>query len=198
MQFIYVYNNYKFIIIINFLTGALGNDTIVGDPLFTVPLYLPNNRLKQVSLCYEIHGAVNKVFNLVSDRCVSVNAMYISMNNPDLGNVISTIGVKAVDNKGRCIDIVVSLSEQCIPLVDSQPLMYYNKYGISVIKRNSQRKVSLSVPNCENEQLVMWILCKTIAGQELIDFEITRGLNLRPTSHGLIGKSIIYICYTLV
>ena len=120
------------------------------------------------------------------------------MNNPDLGNVISTIGVKAVDNKGRCIDIVVSLSEQCILLVESQPLMYYNKYGISVVKHNSQRKVSLSVPNCENEQLVMWILCKTIAGQEMIDFEISRGLNLRPTSHGLIGKSIIYVCYLLV
>ena len=142
-------------------------------------------RQRQISLCFEIHGSVNKVFNLVSDRCVSVNALYVSMNNPDDGNVITSIGIKAVNNRGQCVNIVISLAEQCIPAVNSQQFMYYNKYGILVMKHDG--RVSVSVPNCENEQLVMWIMCRTIAGQEMIDFTITRGLNLRPTSHGLIG-----------
>ena len=148
-------------------------------------MYSSNVSLESVSLCFEIHGAVGQVFNLVSDRCVSVNALYSSMINPNDGNIITSVGVKAVDRSGKCVDIVVSLSEQCLPYVDSVQTMYYDQFGVSVRKRGD--KVSVAVPNCENEQLVMWMMCKTIAGQRMLDFSIRRGLNLRPTSHGLLG-----------
>ena len=46
----------------------------------------------------------------------------------------------------------------------------------------------VSVPNCESVQLVMWIVCEEVRGEEMLKFTITRGVNLRPTSHGLLGK----------
>ena len=168
-----------------FPIGALGNDSVVGDPLYSVPVYSSNVSLQSVSLCFEIHGAVNKIFNLVSDRCVSVNALYSSMINPNDGNIITSIGIKAVDNEGTCVNIAVTLSQQCVPVVDSISSVFYSRLGVSVRKRGD--KVSVSVPNCENERLVMWMFCRTIGGQNMLDFTIRRGLNLRPTSHGLMG-----------
>ena len=50
------------------------------------------------------------------------------------------------------------------------------------------RRVRISVPNCENVQLVMWIVCEEVRGEGMLRFIITRGVNLRPTSHGLLGK----------
>ena len=82
----------------------MGNDTVIGDPLFTVPLNMENgfDRLpalaKQLdglpNLCYEIHGEHNQYFSLVSDTCTTVNAHYNASSSPDLRgwNVISTIG----------------------------------------------------------------------------------------------------------
>ena len=165
--------------------GVLGSDSVVGDPLYSVPVYSSNSSLQSVSLCFEIHGAVDKVFNLVSDRCVSVNALYSSMINPNDGNIITSVGIRAVDTSGRCVNVVVSLSDQCFPIVNSNTVTFYNRFGVSVRKRGD--KVSVSVPNCENEQLVMWMVCRTIGIQRMLDFTVTRGLNLRPTSHGLLG-----------
>jgi len=55
------------------------NDTVVGDPLLTVPI--PNMRelgigIDSALLCFEIHGERDSYFNLVTDKCVSVNARY--------------------------------------------------------------------------------------------------------------------------
>ena len=165
--------------------GVLGNDSVVGDPLYSVPVYSSNSSLQSVSLCFEVHGAVDKIFNLVSDRCVSVNALYSSMINPNDGNIVTSVGVRAVDISGKCVNIVVSLSEDCVPFVNSEPSLFYSDFGVSVRKRGS--KVTVSVPNCENEQLVMKMMCRTIGIQRMLDFGIQRGLNLRPTSHGLLG-----------
>ncbi len=167
------------------IIGVLGNGSVVGDPLYSVPIYSSNISLQSVSLCFEIHGDVNKIFNLVSDRCVSVNALYASMINPNDGNIITSIGIKAVDNEGTCVNIVVSLSQQCMPVVNSISSMFYSQFGVSVRKRGD--KVVVSVPNCENEQLVMWMFCRTIRMEKMLDFTIRRGLNLRSTSHGLMG-----------
>ena len=108
------------------------------------------------------------------------------MNNPSNGNIITAIGVKAVNTQGHCVNIIVTLSQQCVPLVESSLTMYYRKHGVSVMKHGEG--VSVSVPNCENEQLIMWIMCLTIGSQKMIDFNIRRGLNLRSTSHGLLGQ----------
>ena len=61
-------------------------DTVTGDPLFIVPLSLTPNSTsfeENPSLCYEIHGKSRSTFNLISDNCTSVNALYyISSANP--------------------------------------------------------------------------------------------------------------------
>ena len=36
----------------------------------------------------------------------------------------------------------------------------------------------------------MWVLCEDINRQKMIDFVFSRGINLSPSSHGLVGKPI--------
>lgn len=115
-----------------------------------------------------------------------MNALYAAMNIPSEGNIITSIGIRAVDANGRCVSIAVGLENGCNPLVNGAEMLHYDKSHVSVTKHMS--RVRVSVPNCENEQLVMWIMCQRINGQSLIDFVISRGVNLSPTSHGLIGN----------
>ena len=170
------------------------NDTIIGDPLFIVPISLaPDSHVfaETPSLCYEIHGASGTNFNLISDTCTSVNALYqTSTGNPDL-NYISEIGVKAVDLNDECVTIRIAVSNNCIPeiqrgsdVINQTPR--YDFAGISV--RRSRSAVRVSVPNCASSQLVMWSKCRTVNDQPQLRFDITRGLNLNPTSHGLLGE----------
>ena len=102
-----------------FLTaGFLDDDLIIGDPLFTVPLYDQNGTtVSPPSLCYEIHGSTGQTFNLVSDRCTSVNALYSAFSIPDNGNIVSAIGVRAVNRLGQCIDIRVGINNSCMPTI---------------------------------------------------------------------------------
>ena len=49
------------------------NDTVIGDPLYTVPILVSNEQLSSLnldslSLCYEIHGDSGQWFNLVTDE----------------------------------------------------------------------------------------------------------------------------------
>ena len=62
----------------------------------------------------------------------------------------------------------------------------YNSDGISVSRFG--QKVRVVVPNCENVDLVMWITCREVNSNRMMRFVITRGVNLRPTSHGFLGK----------
>ena len=176
------------------LTGTIRNDTVIGDPLYAVPVYSEDG--KEYSLCYEVFGHANATFNLVSDTCVSVNARYSPMNNPEEGNIISSIGVRAkglADN--LCHNIQVDL-DGCSATIDSpgglttslSNMESFQQDGISV--RKYPRRVRVSVPNCENVMLVMWVICETQEtnqNQEMIKFVIARGVNLRASSHGLIG-----------
>lgn len=187
------------------ITGFTGNDTIVGDPLFTVPLYDNQGSTpvlekasgsKPPALCFEIHGASNKAFNLISDRCTSVNALYAPMNVPENGNIIKSVGIRAVDSMDQCVDITVGLENGCIPTVSPNQssaveMTRYTLHGVSVSKHQNNR-VRVSVPNCENLQLVMWVVCEQVNSQEMIKFVITRGVNLRPTSHGLLGITLLH------
>ena len=160
----------------------------VGGPLYAVPLSLPEDTVQKyghLSLCYEVHGKANRTFNLVSDTCVSVNAYYIPMKNPTHGNVIGKIAVLAEDNKDVCQQIEVD-SEGCTASVNGQVMSSYQRHGIYV-KRHTSR-VRIAAPNCENIDLVMWVICKVCKRQPMIQFIISRGTNLRPTNHGLIGE----------
>ena len=164
------------------------NNTITGDALYAVRIIVDEEGEK-LFLCYEVRGQANQHFNLISDTCVSVNALYSPMINPSKGNIISKIGILAEDNNGTCQRIEADL-EGCTARVNGAKVTMYNQNGIH-IKRQTNR-IRISVPNCETEDLVMWVICEVHRGQPMIKFVVARGLNLRPTSHGLVGKS--HIC----
>ena len=139
-----------------------------------------------MSLCYEVHGEPGEHFNLISDTCVSVNALYSSMMDPSNGNIISKIGVLAEDSNGVCQEIEADLGG-CTARVNANNVILYNQDGIRVRRRTN--RIRISVPNCESTELVMWVTCEVQGEQPMIKFVVARGFNLRPTSHGLVGKS---------
>ena len=181
--------------LVNFLSpyaGTIRNDTVIGDPLYAAPVYSEDG--KEYSLCYEVFGRVNSTLNLVSDTCVSVNARYSPMAVAEQGNIISSIGVRAkglADNS--CHNIQVDLAG-CSATIDSpgglttslSNMESFQQDGISV--RKYARRVRISAPNCENVMLVMWVICENRNDQDMIKFVIARGVNLRASSHGLLGK----------
>lgn len=163
---------------------------MVADPLFTAPI------LGGGQLCYEIHGKPNIILNLVSDKCTSVNANYASMNIASDGNIIRAIGIKAADSDRNCHNIEVRLTP---PEVDSPISVHIDDNEVSgvvqvdkVRVRTYTNRVRVSVPNCELIDLVMWVLHMKVNDQDMLKFVISRGVNLAPTSHGLIGK--IFLC----
>ena len=170
------------------------NDTIIGDPLYEVPVIIDGEG-NTVSLCYEIHGEPGEHFNLISDTCVSVNALYSSMSDPSNGNIISKIGVLAEDSNGVCQQIEADL-DGCIARVNGNNVTLYNQDGIHVMRRTN--RIRISVPNCERTDLVMWVICEVQEEQPMIRFVVARGFNLRPTSHGLVGKSSSVLIIHLV
>ena len=167
------------------------NDTVIGDPLYEVPMnMISNETLPEVtSLCYEIHGKAGQIFNLISDGCVQVNANYSAMNIPENGNIISQIGVLAYDNANSCAFITVDVND-CIPVVNEVPYANttYNVNGVTARRRNGRTRIT--VPNCDGDadDLVFWVVCQEIMGQRMIKFQVMRGSALQPDSHGLIGN----------
>ena len=180
------------------------NDTITGDPLLAVPLNVGNdtrmllglNEGEHVSLCYELHGEANENFNLVSDVCVSVNAHYARIrSNLDI-NVMDGIGIRAVDSTSQCHNIRVDLNG-CRAFLDGVEIaMLYRMGGIFVRKYST--RVRIAVPNCDSNDLVMWVFCQTgtfengnmTLAAPMIRFVIARGFNLAETSHGILGKQV--------
>ena len=174
-----------------------GNITRFGGPVFKVPIHIDqtlideNPDLAEACLCYEVQGRANRTFNLLSDTCVSVNGLYQAMDDPTAGNIVNRIGITAVDQDGTCHRIEASL-ENCSAIVDQISTVEvgspYSDTGISVIRYKN--RVRISVPNCgmRKQELVIWFICKTMDGQQVSEFVIAKGVNLQPTSHGLIGK----------
>ena len=146
------------------------------------------------SLCYEVHGRSNAYFNLVSDECVIVNALYSQVG--DL-NVVSEIGIHAVTkNEADCVSVkVTQMGDACAATLTlnngiDMPISVgemFDKDGIQVRQQN-QYRVRISVPNCEQVDLVMWATCEINDNVPMMRFNISRGVNLRSTSHGLLGK----------
>ena len=177
------------------------NDTLTGDPLMTVPILTAqssNTTASDVpSLCYEVHGKADEYFNLISDKCTTVNAFYekAPINSSDIDlNVITKIGVRAVGNN-TCHNVEVDLAT-CTATVDHIVTSNTIMDGIRV--RQSGSRVRIAVPNCADTLLVMWVFCG--GGQvedpvtwvyydiSFIRFVVMRGLNLNEVSHGLIGN----------
>lgn len=187
-------------------TGIPANDTVIGDPLMTVPILVQDSVLQmlnatRLSLCYEIHGQADAFFNLVTDECATVNAHYHDLTS--YLNVIDQIGVRAVDNNGMCRNIQVDVNG-CAASIDGSPLAAGNRFssgGISV--RSYSNRVRISVPNCAELTLVMWVICETrtledpfgngVVTGDMIKFVVMRGLNFgHRKAHGLLGKLVHY------
>ena len=183
------------------------NDTVIGDPLMVVPILAPDDILQQLniarlSLCFEIHGYNDEIYNLVTSECVSVNAHYTSLTN--YLNVMDKIGVRAIDEAGVCRNIQVDVSG-CAVSIDGVPAasgtVALSSGGITV-RKSANNRVRISVPNCNDVSLVMWAFCERhtledpFGGGEvtgdMLKFVVTRGLNFgHGLSHGLIGNNIV-------
>ena len=139
------------------------------------------------SLCYEIHGDDGKHFNLISDTCVSVNAHFTAMNT--IRNRISVIGIHAVSDSSLngCVDI--QINSTCNARVGETEVDSAIIGGINVVRYGNRWRVS--VLNCDQPSTVMWVTC--MEGRLL--FHVTRGSNLAPTSHGLLGMCVcVCVC----
>ena len=161
------------------------NDSVIADPQFTVSL--PNDG--SAAMCYEVHGTANDFYNIISDICTSVNAHFTQHPVGDHLNRISSIGIHAVtgDNATLCVDIQIDLVG-CTASIGGTAISVLKTVGnIRVKKYNNRWRVS--VPNCERPHAVMWITCD----QDMLRFDVVRGSNLRPSSHGLLGKSLCRI-----
>ena len=181
-------------------------------PLYTDPDVEPGDRVS--SLCYEVHGESNAYFNLISDRCTSVNAYYQDAGIPSPNitlNVVTVIGVRAVlghDGGGGCVNIRVDL-DTCSAFINdggvgnaytdvsTLPGHAFDEDGVHVRPYPSSHRVRISVPNCSPSRLVMWVFCKTGVISEpsgsasytisYLRYVVMRGLNLHEQAHGLIG-----------
>ena len=153
---------------------------MIGDPLFTVTLPEEDS-----FMCYEVHGEADKYFNLISDTCLSVNALYSSLVDQPRINMMSEIGVYTREGTtdGSCVQIRIAYSG-CSGFINGDALTStYQQNGISV--RPYPKRWRISVPNCGSTQAVMWVFCED--PPEMLRFHIARGNNLSPSSHGLLG-----------
>ena len=179
------------------------NATIIGDPLFEVPLPNPEDyeddpALKDASLCYEVHGNSGEIFNLISDGCTSVNALYkegVLPNTTDL-NFMSKIGIAADGVTGQCHTLEFDV-DGCKAFFDGLevPLNGISSDDrIRVRRRGSEYTYIISVPNCGTaRRLMMWVSCvnTTRLGEPRDDglhFRVLYADGLQPTSHGLLGE----------
>ena len=154
------------------------DDSVIADPQFTVALPDASG-----SLCYEVHGDANKFFNLISDTCTSVNAYYTAMPLDSSRNRISNIGIRASSGGPEgCVEIEID-HEDCRATVGGREVN--NSVHISEVKVEKQvgNRWRVFVPNCGRPGLVMWVTCTS----NRLRFDVTRGSNLRPSSHGLLG-----------
>ena len=189
------------------------NDTVIGDPLYSVPIRVPEEQLQalgisQLSLCYELHGKSDEWFNLVTDNCVSVNTHYTSLTRHI--NIMDSVAVRAVDEDNTCLNIRVDLNG-CTAAVGNTSLNVSGTYSASgiMVKRYSNR-VRISVPNCQDLTLVMWVICEQRSlydrdapdsklTAEMIKFVILRGLNFdRQQAHGILGWLVLLSMKILV
>ena len=159
---------------------------------FIIPLKTEQHlHLVNATLCYSIAGIPNGYFNLVSDKCISVNAYYISALKVDHLNVIGKIGITAVDKNGNCQNIEIDL-KSCTATVGAMSVTTGSAYSVAGITVSVQNHGYLIVvPNCQPASVVMLVSCKTTPVADMLQFNIAQGSTVMTTSHGLVGKTRI-------
>ena len=163
-------------------------DSVIADPQFTVTLPGSSGH----SLCYEVHGDADKHFNLISDVCTSVNTHYTPMPLNPTRNRMSSIGIHAVSGGPEgCVDIEIH-HQMCRAVVQGRDVNISVTIGDINVRKVLENRWRVSVPNCARPGLVMWVTCMS----NRLRFDVTRGSNLRPTSHGLLGETMNECCYS--
>lgn len=144
---------------------------------------------QKMFLCYDVRGWANQAFNLISDTCVSVNALYSPRNNTS-DVIITKIGVLAKDNVGQCVEIAVDLMDKCAVTVNGEDVKsrYKSDGGDLLVYRLRDSRVRIVVPNCNKSvALAMWVHCQKKKGRPMMPFDITQRTSVGSTSHGLVG-----------
>ena len=117
------------------------NDTVIGDPQFTVTMPQDESR----SMCYEVHGVAGNYFNLISDTCTSVNALFTVLPGMPKLNRMSVIGIYAgtsAAQSGNCARIQISV-DNCTASLDGVPIRMMTMVDdIRIRKFNSRWRVS--------------------------------------------------------
>ena len=170
------------------------NATIIGDPLYEVPLSDTDDiwtdpALGEVALCYEVHGLAGSTFNVISDRCVSVNAHYRAGVNDTVLNFIQQIGITA-DGDTLCHSLEFN-RVGCVGTIDGSEIStsWMNVDGIRVRKHRNGKRFTVSVKNCDaRRRLTMWVICTKRTTDENLHFQVLYADGLTPESHGLLGK----------
>ena len=93
--------------------------------------------------------------------------------------------------------MLVDSASNCTPVVMTQgnsvQEMRYDRDGVVVSKVRNRARIS--VPNCGHNRLVMWVTCQA---KGMLRFDLTRGIGLTPTSHGLLGGcGLLHVCRVL-
>ena len=158
------------------------SDSVIADPQFTVAI--PGS--EGYSLCYEVHGAANCYFNLISDTCVSANAYYTAISEDRRRNRVTKIGVRAASGGAGCVEVEVDY-EGCVARVGGMEVTGAVTVGQVRVSRPRLNLWRVSAPNCQRLGLVMWISCRP----NRLRFDVNRGSNLQPSSNGLLGQPIL-------
>ena len=95
---------------------------------------------------------------------------------------MSKIGVRAASGGAGCVEVEVDY-EGCVARVGGMEVTGAITVGQVRVSRPRLNLWRVSVPNCQRLGLVMWISCRP----NRLRFDINRGSNLRPSSHGLLG-----------
>jgi len=162
-----------------------------NDPLYEVPVtHTPEGMDPTItSLCYQIHGESNSYYNLISDTCVQVNVLYAAFSTTT-ANYIKAVGILSHDSEGNCAKIELQ-TKRCKLTIDDGILSgSYSQNNIEVVSTGRQ-SYEITLPNCkatQGDNLKFILACKKFGQQKVIQFSITRGGELRPSAHGLVGE----------
>ena len=169
-------------------------DTIISlnDPLYEVPVTHtpPGMDTTTTSLCYQVHGESGKYYNLISDECMQMNALYQAFKNFENENFIKEIGLLIKNSEDNCTEISLR-ANLCSPVIDGIPFNEsYDEDEITIIN-TGKRRFEITVPNCkatEADDIKFEIACHKTKGQKVIQFNIERGGGIKPGAHGIVGK----------
>ena len=146
-----------------------------------------------ISLCYEVRGTPRKTFNLISTKCTSVNVRYVSLNNDKYKTIINRVGIRTVNDDGKCTNIQVN--------VDCSVRFNGHILSSNITEKNISielfsNSVLVSLPNC-GKQIDIYFFCHHISDDNtpVMNMTITRNYIDQDITHGLIGRieSIYYV-----